>query len=141
MILGVTVAYVRWCIDYEKKTVMIRHIDMSLVKTYEWIKVHFKRWCKVSQKSGTRCRKQDMGRVVPVSNGFGTTTETFSNTISIPLAIAGSRHRAGWLPALTKSNRNLPFLPVASWNPGKTTTVIWSSCRWCPFLRRWLSIV
>ena len=39
-------------------------------------------------KSGTRCPEQDMGRVVPVSNGFGTTTETFSNTISIPLAIA-----------------------------------------------------
>ena len=46
-------------------------------------------------KSCTRCREQDMGRVISVSNGFGTTTETFSNTISIPLAIAGSRHRAG----------------------------------------------
>ena len=78
-------------------------------------------------KSGTRSPEQDMGRV-PVSNGFGTTTETFSNTISIPLAIAGSRPRAGWLPALTKSYRNLPLLPVASWNPGKKTTVIWSSC-------------
>ena len=42
-------------------------------------------------KSGTRCPEQDMGRVVPVSNGFGTTTEPFSNTISIRLAIAGSR--------------------------------------------------
>ena len=41
-------------------------------------------------KSGSRCPEQDMGRVVPVSNGFGTTTETFSNTISIPLAIASS---------------------------------------------------
>ena len=40
-------------------------------------------------KSGTRCPEQDMERVVPVSNGFGTTTETFSNTIPIPLAIAG----------------------------------------------------
>ena len=53
VILGVTIAYVRWCIDYEKKhtqkSVMIKHIDMSLVKTYWWIKVHFKRWCKVSQ--------------------------------------------------------------------------------------------
>ena len=39
-------------------------------------------------RSGSRCPEQDMGRVVPVSNGFGTTTETFSNTISIPLAIA-----------------------------------------------------
>ena len=39
-------------------------------------------------KSGTRCPTQDMGRVVPVSNGFSTTTETFSNTISILLAIA-----------------------------------------------------
>ena len=63
-------------------------------------------------KSGTRCREQDMGRVVPVSNGFGTKTETFNNTISIPLAIAGSRPRAGWLPALSKSYRSLPFLPV-----------------------------
>ena len=70
-------------------------------------------------KSGTGCPEQDMGRVVLVSNGFGMTTETFSNTISIPLAIAGNRPRAGWLPALTKSYRNLPFLPVASWNPGK----------------------
>ena len=42
-------------------------------------------------KSGAVCPEQDMGRVVPVSNGFGTTTEIFSNTISIPLAIAGSR--------------------------------------------------
>ena len=63
----------------------------------------------------------------PVSNGFCTTTEIFS-TISIPLTIAGSRPRAGWLPALTKSYSNLSFLPVASWNPGKKTTVIWSSC-------------
>ena len=54
-------------------------------------------------KSGTRCPEQVMGRVVPVSNGFGTMTETFSNTISIPLAITGSRPRAGWLPALNKS--------------------------------------
>ena len=51
---------------------------------------------------GTNCPEQDMGRVVPVSNGFVTTTETFSNTIAIPLAIAGSRPKAGWLPALTK---------------------------------------
>ena len=28
-----------------------------------------------------------MGRVVPVSNGFDTTTETFSNTISIALVV------------------------------------------------------
>ena len=46
-------------------------------------------------KRGTRCPEQDMGRVVPVSNGFGTTTGTFSNMISIPLAIAGSRHLSG----------------------------------------------
>ena len=58
----------------------------------------------------------------PVSNGFCTTTEMFS-TISIPLTIAGSRPRA-----LTKSYSNLSFLPVASWNLGKKTTVIWSSC-------------
>ena len=53
-------------------------------------------------KSGTctRCPEQEMGRFVPVSNSFGTTTETFSNTIPIPLAIAGSRPRAGWPPAL-----------------------------------------
>ena len=70
-------------------------------------------------KSGTRCPEQNMGRVVPVSNGFGTTTETFSNTIFIPRAIAGCRPRAGWLPVLTQSYRNLPFLSVASWNTGK----------------------
>ena len=75
-------------------------------------------------KSGTRCPEQDMGRIVPVSNGFDTMTETLSNTISIPLAIAGRRPRADRLPALTKSYRNLLFLPVASWNPGKKTTVI-----------------
>ena len=40
-------------------------------------------------KNGTKCPEQDIGRVIPVSNDFGTTTETFSNTISIPLAIAG----------------------------------------------------
>ena len=51
-------------------------------------------------KGDTRCHEQDIGRVVQVSNGFGTATETFSNTISIPLAIAGSRPRACWLPAL-----------------------------------------
>ena len=42
-------------------------------------------------KSGTRCPEQDTARVVPVSNGFGISNETFSNTTSIPLAIAGSR--------------------------------------------------
>ena len=41
-------------------------------------------------KRGTRCPEQNIGRV-PVSNGFGTTAETFNNTIPIPLAIAGSR--------------------------------------------------
>ena len=89
-------------------------------------------------KCSTRCPEQDMGRGVPVSNGFGTMTETFSSTISIPLAITGRRPRAGWLPALTKWYKNLPFLPVASWNPGKKTTVIWSSfgiinkkIKWC----------
>ena len=38
-----------------------------------------------------------------------------------------SRPRAGWLPALTKLYGNLPFLPVASWNPRQKTTVIWPS--------------
>ena len=99
-------------------------------------------------KSGTRCPEQDMGQVVPVSNGFGTRTETFNNTISMPLEIASSlvpvvypasltivtrvgyqtSPRADWLPSLSKSYRNRPFLPVASWNPGKKITVIWSSC-------------
>ena len=49
-------------------------------------------------KRRTRCPEQDMGRVVqvpPVSNGFGTTTETFSNTISIPLVIAGGLELTG----------------------------------------------
>ena len=40
-------------------------------------------------KGGTRCPEQNMERVVPVSNGFGKTTETCSNTLSITLAIAG----------------------------------------------------
>ena len=39
----------------------------------------------------------------PGTNGFGTTTETFIDTISIPLAIAGSRLIAGWVPALSES--------------------------------------
>ena len=86
MILGVTIAYVKWCIDYGKKkhtqkSVIIKHIDMSLVK---------KKMVQGVPKSGTRCPEQDMGRIVQVSNGSGTTIETFSNTISIPLAIAGS---------------------------------------------------
>ena len=46
---------------------------------------------------------------------------------NIYVSLPGSRPRAGWLPALTKSYRNLPFLPVASLNPVKKTTVIWSS--------------
>ena len=85
-------------------------------------------------KSGTRCSEQDMGRVVPVSNGFGTTTETFSKTISIPLATTGCRPRAGWLPALTKSYRNPPFLP-ATLNKDddfkKNLGVTKAYVRWC----------
>ena len=97
-------------------------IDMSMVKHADELK-------SVSKDGAlTKFPEQDIGRVFPVSNGFGTAIETSSNTISIPLAIAGSRPRAGWLLALTKSKRNLPFLPVASWNPGKKTTVIWSFC-------------
>ena len=38
-------------------------------------------------------------------------------------AIAGSRTGACWLPALSKTYRNLSFLPVASWTPGKKTNV------------------
>ena len=61
----------------------------------------------------------------PVPNGFGTTSpRTCSYTISIPLAIAGSHPGAGWPPALLKTYRNLPFLPVTSWSPGKKTNVI-----------------
>ena len=52
-------------------------------------------------KCGTRCPEHDMGRVVPASNGFDTTTETFSNTISIPLAITGSRHIV-WFPSFIR---------------------------------------
>ena len=123
---------------------MIKHIDMSLVKIYWWI--------KALSKDGARCPKKwyevsrtRYGTSRSDIKGFGTTTETFSNTISIPLAIASNlvpvvypasltivirvgyqtSPRAGWLPALTKSYRNMPFLPVASWNPGKKTTVIW----------------
>ena len=66
---------------HAQKSVMIKHIDMSLVKTYWWIS-QFQKMVQGVPKSGTRCPEQDMGRVVPVSNGFGTTTETFSNTIS-----------------------------------------------------------
>ena len=129
-----------------QKSVMTEHIDMSLVKHTDELKFISKDGQGIP-KSGTRCPEQDMGRIVPVSNGFDTTTETFNNTISIPLTIASSlvpvvypasltivirvgyqtSPRAGRLPALTKSYRTLTFLPVASWNPGKKTTVIWSS--------------
>ena len=39
----------------------------------------------------------------------------------IYMFLPGSRPGAGWLQALY---RNLPFLPVVSWNPGKKTNVI-----------------
>ena len=69
-----------------------------------------------------------LGRDCPVPNGFGTTSpRTSGYTVSVPLAIAGSRLGAGWLPTLSKTYRNLPFLPVASWNPGKKTNVISSA--------------
>ena len=42
----------------------------------------------------------------------------------IDLFLPGSRPGAGWLQALSKACRNLPFLPVVSWNPGKKTDVI-----------------
>ena len=32
-----------------------------------------------------------------------------------------SRPGAGWLRSLLKTYRNLPFLSVVSWNPGKKT--------------------
>ena len=119
MILGVAIAYVRWCIEYGKKHTHT-HTTICNDKTYRYEfgknilmnESPFQEMVQGVPKSGTRCREQDMGRVVPVSNGFGTTTETFSNTISIPLAIAGSRPRADWLPALSKSYRSLPFFPV-----------------------------
>ena len=38
--------------------------------------------------------------------------------------LSGNRPRAGWLQVLSKTYRNLPFLPVVSWNPGKKTNVI-----------------
>ena len=55
MILGVTIAYVRWCIDYEKKkthknSVMIKHSDMSLVKHTDEL--------KSISKEGARCSKK-----------------------------------------------------------------------------------
>ena len=61
-----------------------------------------------------------MERGVPKSD----TLRTGSYMISISLAIAGSRPRAGWLPALSKTYRNLHFLPLASWNLGKKINII-----------------
>ena len=46
--------------------------------------------------------------------------------------LPGSRLGAGWLQALSKTYRNLYFLPVVSWNPGKETNVI------SPTPMRWL---
>ena len=40
------------------------------------------------------------------------------------MSLPESRSGAGWLQALSKTYRNLPFLPVVSWNPGKKTNVI-----------------
>ena len=42
----------------------------------------------------------------------------------IYMFLPGSCPGAGWLQALPKTYRNLPFLPVVSWNPGKKTNVI-----------------
>ena len=70
------------------------------------------------------CPEQDMVRVASDEIGFGTTSpRTGRYTISIPLAIAGSRPGTGWLPALSKTYRNMPFLPVARWNPGKKMNI------------------
>ena len=129
---GVIIAYyVKWCKDYE-----IKHTQNLYDKTYRYefgknILMNLSPFQNMVQgvpKCGKTCPEQDMGRVLLVSNGFGTTTETFNNTISIQLATAGSRARAGWLPARTKSYRNLPFLPAASWNPGRKTT-LWDDQR------------
>ena len=52
-------------------------------------------------KRGRRYGTSRLGRDGPVPNGFGTTSPgTCSNTISIPLAISGSRPGAGWLPGV-----------------------------------------
>ena len=40
------------------------------------------------------------------------------------MSLPEGRPGAGWLQALSKTYRNLPFLPVVSWNPGKKTNVI-----------------
>ena len=48
---------------------------------------------------------------------FGITFCTY--TISRPLAIAENCH-LDWLPALSNTYRNLPFLPAASRKPGHT---------------------
>ena len=42
----------------------------------------------------------------------------------IYMCLPGSRPGTGWLQALSKTYRNLPFLLVVSWNPGKKTNVI-----------------
>ena len=42
----------------------------------------------------------------------------------IYMSLPVSRPGAGWLQALSKTYRNLPFLPVVSWDPGKDTNVI-----------------
>ena len=82
---------------------------------------------RVVPKCGRRYWTSRLGRDGPVPNG----PRTCSYTISIPLAIAGSRPGAGWLSALSKTYRHLPFLPVAIWNPGKKTNSIKLTMQTC----------
>ena len=45
----------------------------------------------------------------------------------IYISLSGSRPGAGWLQALSKTYRNLPFLPAVSWNPGKKSNLLSSA--------------
>ena len=104
-----------------QKSVMIKHIDMSLVKHTDYL--------KSISKDGARCPKNwcEVFRTRYGTSRLGIKRFWHDDwNFNIPLAIAVSRPRAVRLPALTKSYRNLHFLPVAGWNPGKKTTVTWS---------------
>ena len=69
--------------------------------------------CRVKQmervpKSSRRCPEQDKGRVVSDEMAlWQKNPRTYSYTITILLAIAGSHPRAGRFPALSNTYRNL----------------------------------
>ena len=82
----------------------------TLTNNIDEFKPIFKSWNEMSQNVSTKY----MGRTVSARWRFGATFCTY--TISI-LAIAESCH-GDWLPALSNTYKNLPFLPAASRNSG-----------------------